>query len=292
MNGVITNGVITQYSRMSQHTIFGQPTGASFSIPTDEDFTNGSWSIYDLALSEIGVNETDKRVFIRIDDEIKEFQLGSSITDDKLDYMILLMEQNRKCCENNTMLFYQQQSIIKELYYRQQIMLNNILNQLKKCCYKPIEVGCCRPFYVGQVVKDFSIDITPKQRPIYLNEVVNSVVQQAHGVIKQKELPIENVYSPVFDKNAFSIMGAPGSWTIVNNDVVSGGVSLKKYIPIKLGIKNGDKILECITCYRVITGGGLYPKKEAILVYQILNTKTGTRNTFEAGPNHFRSWFR
>ena len=285
------SGIITQYSRMSHHTIYGLPTGASFSIPTDEDFTNGTWGIQDLALSEIGVNETDKRVFIRIDDEIKEFQLGNSInsiTDDKLDYMIFLMEQNRKCCENNTMLFYQQQIIIKELYYRQQMMLNEILNQLKKCCYKPVQVGCCKPFYVGQIIKDFTIDITPKQKPIYVKEVV----QQAQQVIKEREQVIVNAYSPVVDKNAFSIMGTGGSWTIVNGDIVSGGVSLRKVIPIKLGIKNGDKILECITGYRVVTGGGLYPKQEAILVYQILNTKTGTRTTFEAGPNHFRGWFR
>jgi hypothetical protein len=283
-------GIITQYSRMSQHTIFGLPTGASFSIPTDEDFTNGTWGIQDLALSEIGVNESDKRVFIRIDDEIKEFQLGSSnisIDNDKLDYMILLMEQNRKCCENNTMLFYQQQKIFREVYYKQQMMLNEILNQLKKCCYKPIQIGCCGSPYVGQIVKDFTIDVTPKQKPIYVKEVV----QQAQQVIRQRAEPVENMYSPVFEKDAFSIIGIPGSWKIINGDVVSGGISLRKYIPVKLNIKNGDILLECINGYRVITGGGLYPKQEVVLSYQVVN-KNGVRRIFEAGPNHYRSWFR
>lgn len=66
---------ITQYSRISHHTIFGTANaGLTFSIPTSEDFTDGTWTIYDLAMSEIGVNEEDKKVYIRIDDEIKEFE--------------------------------------------------------------------------------------------------------------------------------------------------------------------------------------------------------------------------
>lgn len=70
---------ITQQSRLSHHTIAGVgASGLTFSVPSSEDFTDGSWSIYDLALSEIGVNEYDKRVYIRIDDEIKELQLAGS----------------------------------------------------------------------------------------------------------------------------------------------------------------------------------------------------------------------
>ena len=52
--------------------------GLTFSIPAQEDFTDGSWTPYDLALSEIGVNEEDKKVYIRINDEIKEFGLYGS----------------------------------------------------------------------------------------------------------------------------------------------------------------------------------------------------------------------
>lgn len=63
---------LTQYSRISHHTIYGL-TGSTFSIPAQEDFTAGDWTIYDLALSEIGVNETDKKAYMRIDTEVKEF---------------------------------------------------------------------------------------------------------------------------------------------------------------------------------------------------------------------------
>jgi len=198
---------------------------------------------------------------------------GSGINSDQI---MLLMEQYNKCCMSNTMLLYQQQQMIKE-----------ILSQLKKCCStKPQQVNCCKPNYPGQNVDDFTIiDITPKQRP---------VINQQQQTLPKPTKPdtIETLYSPVVDKNAFSIMGVGGSWTIVNGDIVSGGVSLKRFIPVKLGVKNGDRLLECITGYRVVTGGGMYPKQEAILSYQILNIKTGGRTIFEAGPNHFRSWFR
>ena len=71
---------VTQYSRISHHTIAGSASaGLTFSVPPQEDFTDGSWTPFDLALSEIGVNEEDEKVFIRIDDEIKEFAfIGAS----------------------------------------------------------------------------------------------------------------------------------------------------------------------------------------------------------------------
>ena len=66
-------GKITQYSRLSHHTIAGSASaGLTFSVPAQEDFTDGSWTPFDLALSEIGVNEQDKRVYIRIGDTIEE----------------------------------------------------------------------------------------------------------------------------------------------------------------------------------------------------------------------------
>jgi hypothetical protein len=67
-------GIIQQNSRISFHTITA--TGASFSVPTQEDFTSKTspWSIYDLCLSEIGVNEGDEKAYIRIGSSIKEFE--------------------------------------------------------------------------------------------------------------------------------------------------------------------------------------------------------------------------
>jgi len=67
--------IIRQNSRISHHTLTA--TGITFSVPSQEDFTisgSGSWTLTDLAYSEIGVAETDGRAFIRIGDDIKEFQ--------------------------------------------------------------------------------------------------------------------------------------------------------------------------------------------------------------------------
>lgn len=75
-------GLVTQYSRLLHHTITGA-SGSTFSVPSSEDFTDGSWTAYDLNLSEIGVNETDQKAYIRIGSGIKEFQFtgtGSGTT--------------------------------------------------------------------------------------------------------------------------------------------------------------------------------------------------------------------
>ena len=66
---------ITQYSRISHHTLAGSAS-ATFSVPTSEDFTDGSWTPVDLALSEIGVNEDAGSAYIRIGSDIKQFQLA------------------------------------------------------------------------------------------------------------------------------------------------------------------------------------------------------------------------
>lgn len=55
------------YSRIKHHSITGT---SSFTIPSIEDFTKGTWLPTDLVRNEIGVNETTKEAFIRIDDEI------------------------------------------------------------------------------------------------------------------------------------------------------------------------------------------------------------------------------
>lgn len=62
---------ITQYSRISHHTITGSMS-ATFSVPAGEDFTDGTWTVADLALSEIGVNEDAEKAYIRTGASIKE----------------------------------------------------------------------------------------------------------------------------------------------------------------------------------------------------------------------------
>ena len=73
--------IITQYSKIRHKTTI---TGATFTVPTQEDFTlapglSGSWTAYDLAKSEIGVDENTNQAFIRIGQQIQEFSfIGAS----------------------------------------------------------------------------------------------------------------------------------------------------------------------------------------------------------------------
>ena len=70
--------IIAQYSRLSHHTILD---GLTFSVPSQEDFTisgSGSWTQYDLALSEIGVDELGNKAFIRVGSTINEIAFVGS----------------------------------------------------------------------------------------------------------------------------------------------------------------------------------------------------------------------
>lgn len=66
--------IIQQNSRISHHTL--TTAGLTFSVPSQEDFTSKTqpWTANDLCLSEIGVNEGDGKVYIRIGSDVKEFE--------------------------------------------------------------------------------------------------------------------------------------------------------------------------------------------------------------------------
>lgn len=70
--------IIKQYSRMQNHRVTG--TGVVFTVPTSEDFTDGSWLSTDLCRGEIGIQMEDDRVFARTDNGIIELTttVGSS----------------------------------------------------------------------------------------------------------------------------------------------------------------------------------------------------------------------
>jgi len=70
---------INQYSRISHHTITGSQS-KTFTVPTTEDFTSGNWTIYDLALSEFGVNEYYQTAFLRVGSQVKQIELSSLAT--------------------------------------------------------------------------------------------------------------------------------------------------------------------------------------------------------------------
>lgn len=72
-------GLITGNSRLSHHTL--TTPSATFSVPTQEDFTisgSQSWTSSDLALSEIGVNESDNKAYIRVGSTINEIGFASA----------------------------------------------------------------------------------------------------------------------------------------------------------------------------------------------------------------------
>ena len=76
--------IISQFSRISHHTVALSATtsftGMTFTVPGSEDFTLGGWTIYDLALSEIGVDEFRNKAYIRIGNNINEFNFGTGGT--------------------------------------------------------------------------------------------------------------------------------------------------------------------------------------------------------------------
>ena len=70
--------IIKQYSRLSHHTITNSDSDFTTPSGSIEDFTGGTWEITDLVKSEIGVNEGNGTVSIRIGDNIKEFQMADT----------------------------------------------------------------------------------------------------------------------------------------------------------------------------------------------------------------------
>ena len=70
-------GIITQYSRIQHHTL--TTSASTFTIPVTEDFTTGTWTKSDLAISEIGVDQASNKAFIRIGNNIEEIGLGGNL---------------------------------------------------------------------------------------------------------------------------------------------------------------------------------------------------------------------
>lgn len=62
-------GLNKQSARIKHHT---STTSGSFTVPASEDFTDGSWDKWDLAKSEIAVNEADDTAFLRIGSNIRQ----------------------------------------------------------------------------------------------------------------------------------------------------------------------------------------------------------------------------
>jgi uncharacterized phage infection (PIP) family protein YhgE len=61
-------------NRFSHQTL--TTSGLTFSVPPSEDFTDGTWNVNgsQLCLSEIGINESDNKAYVRIGSNINQFQ--------------------------------------------------------------------------------------------------------------------------------------------------------------------------------------------------------------------------
>ena len=74
-------GIITQFSRISHHTLTASGyTGSTFTVPAGEDFTDGTWDIFNLCKSEIGVDEFNNTAYIRIGSRINKIVFNSGDT--------------------------------------------------------------------------------------------------------------------------------------------------------------------------------------------------------------------
>ena len=69
-------GINKQSARIKHHT---STTTGSFTVPISEDFTDGTWDKWDLAKSEIAVNEADETVSVRIGSGIKRLLTKETI---------------------------------------------------------------------------------------------------------------------------------------------------------------------------------------------------------------------
>lgn len=64
------SGIIKQYSRLQSHRI--STANVVFTVPSSEDFTDGTWLTTDLCQGEFGVQMADDRVFVRTNNGILE----------------------------------------------------------------------------------------------------------------------------------------------------------------------------------------------------------------------------
>jgi hypothetical protein len=190
--------------------------------------------------------------------------------------IVNLLEMNAACCEMNT---------------KYLIDINNRLNkyefifrELLNCCNRPGNTG---------VIIDNPIGVLPGQivSPPLGSGNTGVIIDRPIRQIKQiREVVYESYDTPFYPKS--SVIDIPGEFKIIDNKYVDkSGTDLKRYLPYELNIKNDNIILEAILDYRILIGGGLYPRQEVILIYQTKNVKTGAITTFEAGVNHYRKWY-
>jgi hypothetical protein len=152
--------MIAQYSRICHHT---NTTGLTFSVPTTEDFTTGTWDTTHLALSEIGVDELNKEVYIRIADEIKKFTFADYIESGCCDEIADIL---RRISDNIKPTYVDRVEIVKEIQYVEIRTTNYVY--VPTCEKKPVP----RPPQV--------VTLPPTKIPVVPNEIIKGWIPVGH----------------------------------------------------------------------------------------------------------------
>jgi hypothetical protein len=192
--------------------------------------------------------------------------------------IINLLEENAECCYTNT---------------KYLIALNDRLNrydfifrQLLDCCKRPGNTGV--PLPVGPVIPGDIVNPPPGGNT---GVIIDNPIRPVREVKQVREVIYESYDTPYIPNG--SVIDIAGEFKIVDNSYVDkSGTDLRRYLPYELNIKDGDILLQAILDYRVLMGGGLYPRKEVVLVFQTKNMRTGVISTYEAGSNHYRKWWQ
>lgn len=189
-----------------------------------------------------------------------------------------LLIENSECCKMNSNYLI---NINKRLNN-----YDNIFKELLRCCFKPIMNN--KPIIPGQIVYPAPIEKISKEikSPIKNNQKYDILYSEPSIInINRKE------YDTPFYPHA-DVIGLHINYKIINNSYIGpDNVDLKKWLPLELNYKNNNVILEKILDYRILIGGGLYPRPEVVLVYQTYDNSTGVRKTFEASVFHYRKWW-
>jgi hypothetical protein len=180
-----------------------------------------------------------------------------------LSNIVSLLEDNAKCCAQNTK------------------YLLDITNKLNKWDYLISKLVDCKPSY--KPIDCGNTGVILPGGPLI------GVLPDAKKEIR--DISFDSYDTPYYPNS--SIIDIPGEYKIVGNCYVNAvGVDLKRYLPYELNIKRDDIILLSIMDYRIVMGGGLYPRKEVLFLYKTKNISTGVINLFEASAGHYRRWYQ
>jgi hypothetical protein len=184
------------------------------------------------------------------------------------------IEDNKECCLTTQKYLI---GIMQQLYNQQQH-----LDKLLRCCnYRPI-----RPYITpGDILNPPVIPIPIEPRKRYTSIAT-------YQEPKRIETTTYESYDTPFYSHS-NVINLSGKYRIDGDRYINeANIDLRNILPLDINIYDATSgvLLESILDYRIVTGGGLYPRKEVILVYA---TKKGeVKKTFEGGLDLYRRWYK